>query len=113
MHQIAEIGGVLKVDDIEKMLNYEQLKKWFIYLNEKEKRFGKIDFYFAQLTCMVSALFGGDSDPQNYLIENAASAPVKVDQSKMMYALAAATGATIKYVDEQGNPVKWQDNSAH
>jgi len=111
MHQIAEIGGILRVNDIEKILTYEQLKKWFIYLNEKEKRFGKLDFYFAQLTCAVSAIFGGDCDPENYLIDKAASAPVKVDQNKMMFALAAATGAKINYVDEMGNPVKWQDNS--
>lgn len=79
---------------------------WINYLDIKQRRLEKVEYYLAQLTVVVSKIVGMDLEAEEVLIDwdavekGDADGPAKIPPAELALALARGVGAII--IDNRG-----------
>nr|DAO57221.1 MAG TPA: Minor tail protein T [Caudoviricetes sp.] len=109
LHEAAELLGCT-VPELQRRVSYRELSDWLLYLDGKQRKREKIEYYFAELIVMLGAFHGADIDIDDVLLDweaEADSPAAAPDPVELGYAMARSFGAMI--VREQANGEKYID----
>ena len=59
LHEAAELLGCT-VPELQRRVSYRELSDWLLYLDGKQRKREKIEYYFAELIVMLGAFHGAD-----------------------------------------------------